>query len=168
MYDSQTIIIMVLSVSLVGLILYFFNTKKGADVSPEKTLDTASKNMQLQAYERLILLVDRIQIPNLVSRLHVQNVSATEMQALLISHTKEEFDYNITQQLYVTPEIWDALKNFKDQNIYIINKVASNLPNTASATDLNRVLLEFLMNDEKGNMASTLSKALSHEAKKLL
>ena len=78
------------------------------------------------------------------------------------------FDYNITQQIYITPETWNAVKNLKEKNLLIINQVASILPPNATGLDLNRSLLEFLMTDNKANLHELVSEALSYEAKKLL
>jgi hypothetical protein len=80
---------------------------------------------QLQAYERLILLSERIALPNLINRLNNQSLSSREMQGLLAETIRQEFDHNITQQIYVSAEAWDAVRNLKEQNIFIINQVAS-------------------------------------------
>ena len=110
-----------------------------------KTISKESATLKLQAYERLVLLTERIALPNLISRLNQPGISAYEMKLMLIENVKAEFDYNSTQQLYVTPVCWDAVRNLKEQNIMIINKVAAMLPPTASAQDLNKQLLELLM-----------------------
>ncbi len=65
------------------------------------------------------------------------------MQLLLLESIKQEFEYNATQQIYVSPVAWEAIKNLKDQNMLIINQVAATLPPEASGTDLNRILLGF-------------------------
>ncbi|MFX8071243.1 hypothetical protein ABTK88_19155, partial [Acinetobacter baumannii] len=85
----------------------------------EETIQSLNGNngLQLQAYERLTLLVDRITLPNLISRLNNPDFSAQEMQVLLTQTIKQEFDYNITQQIYVSAESWEAVKNLKEQNM---------------------------------------------------
>ena len=124
--------------------------------------------MQLQAYERLTLLVDRIALPNLISRMNQSGISAREMQMLLIQTIKQEFDYNITQQIYVSAAAWNAVKSLKEQTMLIINQYASTLPQEATGADLNKLLLEYLMNDPKGNLHELVSEAISYEARKLL
>ncbi len=137
----------------------------GEDKISKKTPGTA---MQLQAYERLVILVDRIALPHLISRINQPGATAREMQLLLTQNIRSEFDYNITQQIYVTPDAWNAVKNLKEQNLLIINQLANVLPPHATGLDLNKLLLEFLMNDKKGTLHEVVSEALSYEAKKLM
>ncbi|HLX66875.1 MAG TPA: hypothetical protein VKR41_07755 [Puia sp.] len=127
-----------------------------------------SRQLQLQAYERLILLTDRIALPNLIQRLHQPGLSAREMQSLLTLSIRQEFEHNITQQIFVSAEAWDAIRNYKDQNTLIINQVASFLPEDATGNDLNRQLLDLLMQNPKASLQNIVSEALSFEAKKLL
>src|SRR5215212_3879019 len=121
-------------------------------------------HMQLQAYERLILLTDRIALPGLISRLKYDGFSAREMQALLTESIRQEFDHNITQQIYVSQESWDAVRNLKEQNIFIVNQVASFLPPQATAMDLNKHLLEMIAQNPKASLHSVVSEVLSFEA----
>jgi hypothetical protein len=127
-----------------------------------------TKQLQLQAYERLILLTDRIAIPNLVNRVNQQGLSAREMQMLLTLAIRQEFEHNITQQLYVSPEAWDALRNYKEQNLLIINQIANILPEHAAGIDLNKKLLEFIVENPKASLQNIVADALSFEAKKLM
>jgi hypothetical protein len=124
--------------------------------------------LQLQAYERLILLTDRIALPSLIQRVNQPGLSAREMQSLLTLSIRQEFEHNITQQLYVSPEAWDAVRNYKDQNLLIVNQVGAFLPEGAGGNDLNRQLLDLLMQNPKASLQNVVSEALSYEAKKLL
>ncbi len=124
--------------------------------------------LRLQAYERLVLLTERISLTNLVSRLNQQGIPAIEMKILLTESIKQEFDYNSTQQLYVSSACWDALRNLKEQNIMIINKVTSSLPPEASSSDLNKKILELVLNEPGASMHESVLKSLTFEAKKLM
>jgi len=141
--------------------------------SSQKATNPQSENvtpfqLQLQAYERLILLAERIALPNLVNRLNTQGLSSRDMQGLLTETIRQEFDHNITQQIYVSAEAWDAIKNLKEQNIFIVNQIASFLPPTASGSDLNKNLLEMIMANPKASLHGVVAEVLSYEAKKLL
>lgn len=127
-----------------------------------------SMPMQLQAYERLVLLTERIALPNLISRLNQPGISAYEMKIILIENIKHEFEYNSTQQLYVSPVSWDAVRNLKEQNIMVVNQVSGTLPPTASAADLNKKVLEVLMSQPSGALHELVAQALNFEAKKLM
>lgn len=128
----------------------------------------SSTPLQLQAYERLVLLAERIALPNLISRLNQPGISATEMKIILTENIKQEFSYNSTQQLYVSPVSWDAVRNLKEQNIMVINQVAATLPAEASAADLNKRILELMMSQPNGALHELVLQALNFEAKKLM
>ncbi|RYZ47591.1 MAG: hypothetical protein EOP49_20945 [Sphingobacteriales bacterium] len=132
------------------------------------TSDHSTRQLQLQAYERLILLTDRIALPNIINRLNQPGMGLRDMQSLLTQNIKQEFEYNVTQQIYVSTEAWDAVRNLKDQNIMIVNQVASFLPADASGQDLNRAVLEMLAQNPKATLHNVVSDVLSYEAKKLM
>lgn len=132
------------------------------------TQDPGARQLQWQAYERLLLLTDRIAIPNLVQRAGQSGLSARDMQALLTQTIRQEFEHNITQQMYVSPEAWDVIRNYKEQNLLIINQIASFLPETATGADLSRHLLDLLVQNPKASLQQIVSEALSFEAKKLM
>ena len=160
-----------IAVLLAGSLAYLFWKQRREAKMAMKEKDTPAlntKQLQLQAYERLILLTDRIAIPNLVNRVNQPGFNSRDMQGLLTQSIKQEFEHNITQQIYVSPEAWDAIRNFKEQNISIINQVASILPPEASGLDLNKSLLELLIQNPKASLQQVVSDALSFEAKKIL
>jgi hypothetical protein len=124
--------------------------------------------LQLQAYERLVLLTERIALPNLISRLNQPGISAYEMKVILTENIKQEFEYNSTQQLYVSPVGWDAVRNLKEQNIMVVNQVSGTLPPAASAADLNKRILEVIMSQPNGALHELVAQALNFEAKKIM
>lgn len=127
-----------------------------------------STSLRLQAYERLVLLAERISLPNLISRLNQPGIPATDMKIILTENIKQEFEYNSTQQLYVSPVSWDAVRNLKEQNIMIINQVAATMQADASASDLNKKILEVTMSQPNGSLHEMVLQALNFEAKKLM
>jgi hypothetical protein len=169
---NEMIISVVFAVSLAGILAYVFwiqrKQAKQALSSGRSELPQGSAPLKLQAYERLILLADRIALPNLINRCNQPGLGVREMQNLLVQTIRQEFDHNITQQIYVSPEAWDAIRNLKEQNLLIINQVSSYLPEHASGQDLNKSLLEMVMQNPKASLHHVVSDALSFEAKKVL
>lgn len=159
-----TILIGVLIAGLAGWLIYLQRKVQAS----EKSMNNQHTGLQLQAYERLTVLADRIALPNVISRTNIPSVSAPEMQELLTKQIREEFEYNISQQIYISPAAWKSLKNLKDQNLFIINQVARSLPDNASGLELNKAILHQLMNDNKSDMHSLVAEALSYEAKKIM
>ncbi len=169
---NEYIISIAFAVILATILAYvFWIQRKQAKQSKTTAKPEASGSatpMKLQAYERLILLADRIALPNLISRTNQPGLSVHEMQNLLIQTIRQEFDHNITQQIYVSPEAWEAIRNLKEQNMLIINQVASFLPESATGQDLNKSLLEMVMQTPKASLHHVVSDVLSYEAKRIL
>ncbi|HEY8398038.1 MAG TPA: hypothetical protein VIK80_08870 [Flavihumibacter sp.] len=172
---TNTIVWIVAGVALlafVGLYLYFYRKDKRSLANPAAPAATAeqkaSKQMQLAAYERLVILAERIALPNLIARTNEPSLDKRAMQALLVQTIKQEFEYNLSQQIYVSTEAWDAIRNLKEQNIMIVNQLASILPEDMSGTEFNKKIVEFIMNQPQGSMHGLVQEALSYEAKKLL
>jgi len=160
--------IIISSAAFVIAMITFFMVRNRKETPPPS--DTfSSKPLQLQAYERITVLAERIAIPSLVSRASQQsNLSAREMQLLLLESVKQEYEYNASQQIYVTPVAWEAVKNLKDQNMLIINQVAATLPPDARGIDLNKRLMDFIISQPKGQLHTIVLEALNFEAKKLM
>jgi hypothetical protein len=167
--DSNTLIAILGGLAVVGGVFYYLNRSNGKNEEPQKEPTNAgSHGLQLQAYERLTLLVDRISIPNLLSRVSSEGLSAREMQFVLTRNIRDEFEYNITQQIYVSADAWSAVKNLKEKNLLIINQVTASMPATATGMELSRSVLELLLKDPTADISSLVSEALSYEARKLL
>jgi hypothetical protein len=165
--ETTTLSLVLSIIALLVSIAVFFKkpTPQSAVTTSEKF---NSSPLRLQAYERLVLLTERIALPNLISRLNQPGISAVEMKMILTENIKQEMEYNSTQQLYVGQGAWDALKNMKEQNIMLINQVSSSLPPTASSADLNKKLLEILLSQPGGAMHETVLNALNAEAKMIM
>ncbi len=167
MGNIEILLSSIIALLLAAFLGYLFWQQRKS-TKEENERNNSTRSLQLQAYERLALLVDRIGLPNLISRVNQSGASARDMQVLLTHSIREEFDYNITQQIYVSADAWTAVKNLKEQNMLVINQLASALPPNATGLDLNKLLLEYLMKDRKGQLHEVVSEVLSYEAKKLL
>jgi len=98
--------------------------------------------LKLQAYERIILFLERIHPRNSILRFNLQDANALQLQKELIGAIRQEFDHNITQQLYVSNETWNLVKSAKESVLAGINKTASGMTAEATATELAARLLE--------------------------
>ncbi|SDH13498.1 DUF7935 family protein [Chitinophaga filiformis] len=137
-----------------------------AENASKPAVDKAILPLQLQAYERLVLLVERINLQNLIGRIFQPGLTAVDMQVGLVQTIKAEYEHNIAQQIYVSPIAWEAVKTLKEQTITIINQVASQLPPDATAMDLNKQILEIFLQAETSPSELT-SQILNAEAKRL-
>ena len=175
-FNIELILAIIFALLLAATLAYLFWTqrqqaKKGPvkeDFAGSAALTASTHQLQLQAYERLILLTDRIALPNLINRVNQPGLSAKEMQSLLTQNIRQEFEYNTTQQIYVSAEAWEAVRNLKEQNLLIINQVSSFLPAGVTGMDLNKSLLELIAQNPKASLQLVVAEALSYEAKKLM
>jgi hypothetical protein len=169
--DSQTIIlaaiIAALLVAFTGYIFYIQRVQQRRGNTPP-TDQRQNRQLQLVACERLTLFAERTKLNNLISRLYQPHFSARDMQQTIIFSIKEEYDHNISQQLYVSPELWDAITKLKEQNIYITNQITATLPSNASALDLNKRLIDFTLQNPKSTMNQVVLEALHFEAQRLM
>ncbi len=101
--------------------------------------------IQLQAYERLTLLMDRIELINLIKRVDASGLTFKQQQFQLIELIRQEYDHNVTQQLYVSDDSWYLIKSAIEGTISTINNVAGNQPEEATGQDLNRAILNHIL-----------------------
>lgn len=113
--------------------------------------------LRLQAYERMVLFVERINPANMLVRLYVSEISASEMQRLIVSEIRTEFQHNISQQLYTSNQTWLIVKRLKDDTVTLINSAGKSLPANASALELNKAVLIHLSQLEENPYDSALT-----------
>lgn len=165
--DIQLISLLLSIIGLAIAIIAYWNSQSK---TPNSTNQVAFETtpLRLQAYERLVLLAERIALPHLINRLYQPSLSALEMKQLLVDSIRQEFEYNSTQQLYVSPIAWDAVKNLKEQEILFINQLFSTLSPQDNASVLTRKLLEAEMAKSEGPLFELVTQTLNREAKKLM
>jgi hypothetical protein len=95
-------------------------------------------------------------------------LSSRELQMLLVENIKQEYEYNISQQVYVSSVAWNAVQNLKDQTLLMINQVANVLPPDAKGSDLSKQLIEVIMSQQEKALHTIVLEALNFEARKLL
>ncbi|MEP1093573.1 MAG: hypothetical protein ABJG78_00590 [Cyclobacteriaceae bacterium] len=104
--------------------------------------------IRLQAYERVILLLERITPSNLLSRLGSPDYSAEEFQQILIHEIRNEVNHNLSQQLYMSDSAWTYVNTAVEQTISLINSSTNGLDKKAKGIDLARAILENCAGEE--------------------
>ena len=100
--------------------------------------------LRLQAHERLIIFIERINPSNLFLRLHEQGIPVTALQAAILNDIRSEYQHNVTQQLYVSQELWEVVKKLKDDTLAMVNNAIAGLPEGAMGVDLSRMILQHM------------------------
>jgi hypothetical protein len=144
--------LLVLLLGIFGALMAFYQFVK-SDVQRFFDLKTSELNkesrasllpLRLQAHERLIIFVERINPANLLVRLHQQGIGIKELQNLIVNDVKSEFQHNIAQQLYVSPTSWNVIRKLKDDTVAMINNAVQGLPDTATGVDLSKKVLQHM------------------------
>ena len=160
------IAILIMTLITVGLYIMEFNKLK-ARFSGSKPVNNELVKLKLQAIERFTLFAERASLKNLVSRTPASGLRVVDLQLVLLETLKSEYEYNVTQQIYIDPKLWQAIGNLKDQNTYIINQIAAMLPNDAEGIELSKRILEYASTTDS-DLSGIVLNALQYEAKTLL
>jgi len=101
--------------------------------------------VRLQAYERVVLFLERITPESLIMRTARADMTAQQMQSALVTGVRSEYEHNLSQQIYMSNEAWEMVKNARGTVVRLVNSVASQLPPNATGEELSRMLLEEVM-----------------------
>ena len=112
---------------------------------------------KIQAFERMSLFLERLSPGNLVLRLNNTNMTAKELQHLMISEIREEFNHNLSQQIYMSDKSWDLIKNTVEDVIALINTNAEKLDVDAKSVDLAKLIFIEIEKRDADPVALTLS-----------
>ena len=104
--------------------------------------------IRLQAYERVVLFLERISANNLVMRLNQPQLSARELQQMMLMEIRDEYNHNVSQQVYMSDDAWELVKNAKEDLIISINKASQKMDENSSSTDLAKQLFEEVITKE--------------------
>jgi hypothetical protein len=163
--DIQLAVMFVFFIAIAWLLAEFKGMKD--EIRERMGINNEAMKLKLGAYERLSLFAERSSLKNLVTRTPVGTQTVVDFQLALLETIRTEYEYNISQQIYVSTDMWKAVGNLKDQNIFIINQLAATLPSNAAGIELSRRLLEYAAN-HNAELSPIVLDALQYEAKKIL
>lgn len=119
-----------------------------------KKLEVRSRSIEtilparLQAYERMTLFLERIAPQNLLIRLTNPAFTARDFQKVLLDEIRNEYNHNVSQQVYMGEEVWNQIRNAKEDLVILINEAATSLPAEATCIDLSKKIFEMTMNKQ--------------------
>jgi len=123
--------------------------------------------IRLQAFERLTIFLERISPTNLLQRVNKTGMTALDLQKSLIANIRLEFEHNLSQQIYVSAETWIMIVQVKEELVGIINRVALEVPETATGKDLSRAVLEYFISTDSVMPTQKALDTLKTEVKKI-
>ncbi len=110
---------------------------------------------RVDAYQRAILLMERIHPNSLVMRLNNPGLPAAAFQVKLLESIREEYEHNIAQQMFISPGAWDMVKKSKEETIKVINLAGRQMEATSMALDLAGKIFE--ISAEIGQLPSEIT-----------
>ena len=134
------------TIALTGLIFYllvkrYFDNQQKQQLLQMKlderreTLRTVTP-IRLQAYERMALFLERISPNSLVLRCYQPGMDLKLLQGVMTKNIRDEWEHNLSQQVYLSPELWASIREAKDEMINLVNSSAVSLTDTADPTRL--------------------------------
>ncbi len=135
---------------------YFFNSHTKNEEGRRRFLlqKDAQKDalpIRLQAYERMTLFLERINPSKLLIRVAPISSNKNDYEALLVSTIENEFDHNLSQQIYISEECWNIIKAAKNATIQLIRKSNTNADSSEKMRET--VLNELLEKQSPSNKA---------------
>ena len=141
--------------SLVVFIAAFFVMKKFMDNEYRKLLFELKRGnlktitpIRLQAYERSILFLERINMENMIKRVNRPDMKADQLQMALITSIRSEYEHNLSQQIYMSDDAWEALKTAKEETVKIVHMSMASIGGKGTSMDLAKAIFANLDEEE--------------------
>jgi hypothetical protein len=132
-----------------------------------KLIELKTKNtdtvlpIRLQAGERLCLLLERITPNNLVRRVNDGSYSARELHSVLLTEVREEFNHNLSQQVYFSDETWESVRKAVEDVITMINRASNDLNEDAKGLELAKRIFQLSLEQKIDSLTRALKQVKS-------
>lgn len=114
--------------------------------------------LRLQAYERMALFLERINPGKLVIRVAPISPTVKDYEAYLIQNIEQEFEHNLTQQIYITDEAWGMIVTAKNSIIQSVRNTSNENPSLSVEQFREKILSNELGKDSASFLALTYLK----------
>lgn len=165
-YTLPAIIVLISSYMIINTYLVKEVEKKQLAIFKENVHITIQ--MRMQAYERLTIFLERMRTPALISRYYNQNMTVQDLQIAIVQGIRSEFEHNYSQQIYVSPQVWNTVKTAMEQEITMLNRIGSTFELGAPSSAYVKRVTDFTMNSETTLPIDIALEVINTEAKKLL
>jgi len=98
--------------------------------------------IRLQAYERLVLFLERISPEILFVRIYKPGMTSEQLHKFLLQSIRNEYEHNLSQQVYVSDDVWEAVKSAKESVLRLINTAASSSRGKSNAQEFSKLVIE--------------------------
>lgn len=163
--DGGVLLYIALFVSVITFVFLFLR-KKQSEPRVSYKISENELEIKLRAYERLTIFLDRIEPIGMCNRLQLHDINNVgELKSVLIKNIITEYEYNISQQIYVSDELWKLIELVKNK---IINNIASVSDSLSNKDDVNVFFQKMLKASLQNNlMIKKAQKLLKKEVRRL-
>ncbi len=162
-YTVPALIVLIASYSIVQKFLISETQRKHMAIFRES--QDITLRLRLQAYERMVLFVERISPGQLIPRIYDASMTVRDLQQAYIFNVRAEFEHNLAQQIYVSKNVWETVKSVKEQEINMVIQVAQTLSPDAPAKDLHTRILEILLKADQELPTNVALQIINEEVK---
>jgi hypothetical protein len=147
--DGGLLLYIALFVSVITFVFLFLR-KKQSEPRVSYKISENELEIKLRAYERLTIFLDRIEPIGMCNRLQLHDINNVgELKSVLIKNIITEYEYNISQQIYVSDELWKLIELVKNK---IINNIASVSDSLSNKDDVNVFFQKMLKASLQNNL----------------
>jgi len=150
--DTVIDFLVYLAPSLLVFLTAFYLVKKFLDSDQKlkyaelkRAMDKDLLPLRMQAYERIVLLLERMSPNNLLVRVYVPGMTVLEMHREVLLAIRTEYEHNITQQVYVTNNAWNIVRNSRDELIKLVNQSLEQCNPNAGGVELSKKVFETML-----------------------
>jgi len=160
--DITEILKITLPALLVLITAYFLIDKLLKSEDKRRNFELYKSNLsqitpvRLRAYERLTLLLERTTPNTLILNVMKPEMTCLDLQRELLSSVRQEFSHNTSQQIYVSSELWGAVKASQESLLHLINACASKCPPDREASVLAEIIIQIYSSNEQSPSETTI------------
>jgi hypothetical protein len=154
-YTVPALIVLLASYLIVQKFLISENQRKQLALFQDAQ-DTTLR-LRLQAYERLVMFIERINPRNLIPRVYESSMTVQDLQQAIVITIRAEFEHNLSQQIYVSKNVWETVKNVKEQEINMVHHISQSLKPDAPAKELHSRILDFVLKAKEEEMPTDVA-----------
>ena len=165
-YTIPALIVLASSYLIVNKFLISQNQRKQLALFQEA--QDITLRLRLQAYERMVMFIERISPRQLIPRVYIPEMTVRDLQQAITVTIRTEFEHNLSQQIYVSKNVWETVRGVKEQEINMTNQVAKRLNPDAPAKDLNTLILDLLQNTEGELPTEVALHIINEEVRRLM
>ncbi len=144
---DETFILIAVGAAIVFALLWLVKRMSTLHVQRQKAVRIENSRqaifpMRMQAYERLAILMERLTPEELLLRYNGQATTVAELQLMLLSAVRSEYEHNVAQQIYVSPVLWEMISKTRNTLLTLINQSAVDLDPEAPAFQLAKRIID--------------------------